>query len=382
MPSKDIVVDADGHILEPPDLWEKYLEEKYQPHAIKVVRNEKGLECLQYDGKLSVMAQPGFLAALGGMGKEQDQLRPDAERTYVGSAPFGSMDAKERVELLDRENLAKAVLYPTLGILWEAEVEDVELSQAYCRAYNRWIADFCRPYSDRLIPIAHLSLGDPQAAAIELERAVKDGCRGAFVAPFTITRKPHGHPDHDAVFAMCEKLDVPFAIHPTFEPKGLNRARFHGMDRMPLMGVIASHMLQQPLSTFFQFGTFDKFPKLRVVVLESGSSWLGFWMDRMDEGFETWMAALSRSSTSRASTCASRCGSRRPRRAGDRVRGRLCGSRPLLLGQRLPASGSRRQVPRRAGADGGADVARGAPRRGRTKRPRLLQTVGSGDAGK
>jgi predicted TIM-barrel fold metal-dependent hydrolase len=289
MASNEIVVDADGHILEPPDLWEKYLEAKYQPHSIKVVKNDKGLECLQYDGKPSQMAQPGFLAALGGMGKEQDQLRPNAERTYVGCAPFGSMDARERVELLDRENLAKAVLYPTLGILWEAEVEDVELSQAYCRAYNRWIADFCRPYSDRLIPIAHLSLGDPQAAAAELERAVKDGCRGAFVAPFTITRKPHGHPDHDVVFAMCEKLDVPLAIHPTFEPKGLNRARFHGMDRMPLMGVIASHMLQQPLSTFFQFGTFDKFPKLRVVVLESGSSWLGFWMDRMDEGYETWI---------------------------------------------------------------------------------------------
>ena len=289
MPSKDIVVDADGHILEPPDLWEKYLEAKYQPHSIKVVKNEKGLECLQYDGKLSQMAQPGFLAALGGMGKEQDQLRPDAERTYVGSAPFGSMDARERVELLDRENLAKAVLYPTLGILWEAEVEDVELSQAYCRAYNRWIADFCRPYSDRLIPIAHLSLGDPQAAAAELERAVKDGCRGAFVAPFTITHKPHGHLDHDPVFAMAEKLDVPFAIHPTFEPKGLNRARFHGMERMPLLGVIASQILQQPLSTFFQFGVFDKFPKLRLVILESGSSWLGFWMDRMDEGYETWI---------------------------------------------------------------------------------------------
>ena len=102
MPSKDIVVDADGHILEPPDLWEKYLEDKYQPRSIKVVKNEKGLECLQYDGKLSAMAQPGFLAALGGMGKEQDQLRPDAERTYVGCAPFGSMDAKERVELLDQ----------------------------------------------------------------------------------------------------------------------------------------------------------------------------------------------------------------------------------------------------------------------------------------
>jgi uncharacterized protein len=289
MPSKELVVDADGHILEPPDLWEKYLEAEYQPRAIKVIKNDKGLECLQYDGKLSQMAQPGFLAALGGMGREQDELRPATERTYVGCAPFGSMDAGERVELLDKENLAKAVLYPTLGILWEAEVEDVELSQAYCRAYNRWIADFCRPYRDRLIPIAHLSLGNPKAAAEEFRRAVKDGCRGAFVAPFTITHKPHGHPDHDPVFAAAEELDVPLALHPTFEPRGLNRARFHGMERMPLIGVMASQILQQPLSTFFQFGVFDKFPKLRLVILESGSSWLGFWMDRMDEGYATWM---------------------------------------------------------------------------------------------
>lgn len=285
----EVVVDADGHILEPPDLWETYLEEKYKARAIKVVKNDKGLECLEYDGKLSQMARPGFLSALGGMGREQSELRPDEERTYVRCAPFGSMDAHERVELLDRETLAKAVLYPTLGILWEAEVEDIELSQAYCRAYNRWIADFCRPYSDRLVPIAHLSLGDPQAAAEELRRSVKEGCRGAFVAPFTITRKPHGHPDHDPVFAAAEELDVPLAIHPTFEPRGLNRARFHGMERMPLLGVMASQILQQPLSTLFQFGVFDKFPKLRVVILESGSSWLGFWMDRMDEGYETWM---------------------------------------------------------------------------------------------
>ncbi len=287
MPQRDIVVDADGHILEPPDLWEKYLEEKYRPRAIKVVKNEQGLECLQYDGRLSERAYPGFLSSLGGMGREQDALRPDPERTYVGCAPFGSMDARERIELLDREQIDKAVLYPTLGILWESEVDDVELSQAYCRAYNRWIAEFCRPYSERLIPIAHLSLGDPMAAAEELERAVKDGCRGAFVAPFTINRKPHGHPDHDPVFARAQELDVPLALHPTFEPRGISRARFHAMERMPLLGVMASHILQQPLTTFFQYGTFDRFPRLRLIVLESGSSWLGFWMDRLDEVYES-----------------------------------------------------------------------------------------------
>jgi hypothetical protein len=59
------------------------------------------------------------------------------------------------------------------------------------------------------------------------------------------------------------------------------------MARMPLLGVMASQILQQPLTTFFAYGTFDRFPKLRLVILESGSSWLGFWMDRMDEAYET-----------------------------------------------------------------------------------------------
>src|SRR5579863_10101387 len=93
-----------------------------------------------------------------------------------------------------------------------------ELSAAYATAYNRWIADFCRDSGGRLVPIAHLSLGDPQAAAAELERAVKDGHKGGWVAQFTMTRKPHAHPDHDPVFAKAQELDVPLGIHPTWEP--------------------------------------------------------------------------------------------------------------------------------------------------------------------
>src|SRR5262245_28585610 len=91
-------------------------------------------------------------------------VQPGPNETYLGGAAFGTMNMKERVQLLDREGMAKAVLYPTLGLLWEAELFDAELSSAYCRAYNRWIADFCRDSGGRLIPIAHLSLGDPGEA--------------------------------------------------------------------------------------------------------------------------------------------------------------------------------------------------------------------------
>src|SRR5262245_4614981 len=156
----DGAIDADGHILEPPDLWERYLEPKYRDRALRIKTDAEGLEYLEIGGKASVMSTKGFPGTLGGMGKTSvDEIRPSRERTYLAGAPHGSMDMKERLERLDAENLAAAVLYPTIGILWEAELPDAELSTAYTRAYNRWIADFCRDSRGRLIPIAHVSLG-------------------------------------------------------------------------------------------------------------------------------------------------------------------------------------------------------------------------------
>jgi predicted TIM-barrel fold metal-dependent hydrolase len=58
-----------------------------------------------------------------------------------------------------------------------------------------------------------VSLTDPAAAA-ELERAVGEGAKGAYVCPFTHDARPLGHPDNDPVFAAAQDLDVPFAIHP------------------------------------------------------------------------------------------------------------------------------------------------------------------------
>ncbi len=63
--------------------------------------------------------------------------------------------------MLDAEHIDAAVIYTTTGLLWEAELQDAELSQAYTRAYNRWICEWCSDSGGRLIPTAHLSLGDP-----------------------------------------------------------------------------------------------------------------------------------------------------------------------------------------------------------------------------
>jgi predicted TIM-barrel fold metal-dependent hydrolase len=283
----DGTIDADGHILEPAWLWEEYLEQRFRPRALRIRIDDRGLEYLELDGRPSERTKNGVLGVMGAMG--DPDAKPGPERRYMDHVPFGAGDARERVELLGLENLQKSVLYPTIGLLWECEVTDPEISVAYMRAYNRWIADFCRSAGGRLVPIAQLSLLDPEAAAAELERAVADGCRGAFVAPFTHSKKPHGHLDHDVLFAKACELDVPLGIHPTYEPVWATPVRFKGLGRATefFYNVMLRQGVQQAFLSFFALGTLDRFPKLRLGVLEAGSGWIGAFLDRMDAVHET-----------------------------------------------------------------------------------------------
>ena len=309
MTTDSVLIDCDGHILEPPNLWEQYLDPAYRDRALHIrVDPDDGYEYLEIDSRRAKLTRPGTLGTLGGMGKQVDEatqlrqramrgeirpeevraIRPGPELTYLKGAAFGTMNMKERVELLDREHMDKAILYPTLGLLWEAELLDPDLSAAYCRAYNRWIADFCRDSGGRLVPIAHVSLGDPQEAAREIERAVTDGCKGVFVSPFTISRIPHGDPRHDVVFATAQDCDIPFAIHPTFEPPewGIHQRYDKFGWAMWYVDLFAGQGVQHAFGTLFQWGVFERFPRLRIVVLESQAGWIGYFLDRADAIFE------------------------------------------------------------------------------------------------
>ncbi len=284
----DGAIDADGHVLEPPDLWDRYLEPAYRDRPLGVRKGPDGLEYLEIAGKPSKMVRKNLPAGLGAMdlvGNIPPPPRAPTGLKYLDNAGLGAWDAKERLERLDRENLAIGILYPTLGVLWEAECEDLELAQAYTRAYNRWIVDFCRDGGGRLVPIAHLSLGIPEEAERELERAARDGVKGIFIAPFVMTKKPPGHPDHDRVFRRAEEIGLPIGIHPGFEPFWAAPGRFGRMSDASLaflINVTAPDAVRHAFTSLFQFGVFDKFPRLKVVVLESGAGWIGYWLERMD----------------------------------------------------------------------------------------------------
>ena len=103
-------IDADGHILEPPDLWERYIDPPFRDRAIRLYPGKDGLEVLEFGGRPSKYMAPGSLTFAGAMGKPIEEQKPSPDRTYANTAPFGSMDAKERIALITEEGLEGVIL--------------------------------------------------------------------------------------------------------------------------------------------------------------------------------------------------------------------------------------------------------------------------------
>jgi len=287
----ELVVDADGHVLEPPDVWARHIDPAWRDRAVRVARGADGRDALLVDGRPARLTTSEMLGGFGCMGKSLAELATAClSGRYAENAPAAATDPAARLRLLDADGITHAVLYPSLGLQWEAELADGAAALANCRAYNRWIEGFCADGGGRLVPVAHLALGDATAAADELRRAVRAGARGGFLLPFTHDGRAHGHPDHDPLWAAACELDVPIAIHTGMDP--LPRDMYRRFDdlRWPdsvpqgswYMQLMFAQAVQQAFSTFLAYGTLDRFPSLKLVLLESGAGWLAWWMDRMD----------------------------------------------------------------------------------------------------
>ncbi len=286
-------VDADGHILEAKTCWQEYCEPKYRDKAVQLKEDQDGLEYLEINGVASRVSRGGTFGTVAQMGQvTRNSGNFDPRIRYGEKVPLGACDAKDRIKRLDLEGLDAAIIYPSLDLTWETECDDAAYADAMCRAYNRWASDWCADSGGRLIPVAHLSLGDPAAAAVELERAVKAGHKGGWVVQFTMNRKPHGHSDNDVLFAKAQELDVPIGIHVSLEPQWCLPGRYDKQyirKQSWFLNVTASDAIRHALASFMAYGTFDKFPKLKIVILEVGAGWVQYWLDRMDAVYDSVM---------------------------------------------------------------------------------------------
>ncbi len=163
------IVDADGHVLEPLDLWDRYIDPKFRDRAPKLIKDTDGKERLVIEEQVLGSAQAG-LGGAGAVGARQGVVASNTMEYKEGRK--GGFDPHARIPDMDADGIDAVFLYPTLG-LFSGAIHDPQLAAAVCRAYNRWLADYCSAYPDRLFGIAMLPLQDVDLAIAEMRFARK-----------------------------------------------------------------------------------------------------------------------------------------------------------------------------------------------------------------
>ena len=289
MTSQPLVVDMDSHVMEPPDLWDNYLESKYRDRSITIRVNKDGMEELVVDNQVLMT---GRLAVLGGVDHNAPELFMKPEIPYLEGCPPASYDTDARVKLLDDWGVDAGVVFPTIGILWD-KPEDPELAMAYARAYNNWQWDFASPAIDRIIPVAHIPLYDVDLALTELRRCIKLGFKGMFLAPEPVNGKRPSHPDFDPLWQELVAADLPICVHliVRFNRVVNSAASWWNAEVEPMnivfsFGLGGTMQLLPATAALVCDGLFDRFPKLKVAMVESGAGYAGYLMDRLDEKYD------------------------------------------------------------------------------------------------
>src|SRR5690606_11041929 len=133
-------------------------------------------------------------------------------RPYVPRSGMG--DPREHVADMDREGIRHAVVYPGLGLLFQA-IADGALAAALCRAYNDWLQEHCATAPERLFGAAAIPLQDPDAAVAEVERVASSlpQMRAVFVRPNPAGGHLLHDPALDGFWAAAARTRLPVAIH-------------------------------------------------------------------------------------------------------------------------------------------------------------------------
>src|SRR5262249_1288620 len=152
----------------------------------------------------------------------------------------------------------------------------------------RWLAEFCRAAPTRLYPVAHISLLDPEGPVDEPTRARRAGCGGIFLSPALAARggRHFADPPFPGSWEPPQTLEMPVG----FPVVGRDRQWFRQWQRRdPSDGLFSIAFLAiDVMAAFTQMlsaGMFERYPRLRCVVLEAGSNWIAAWLDRLDHKY-------------------------------------------------------------------------------------------------
>lgn len=191
----------------------------------------------------------------------------------------GHRDLDERIRAMDEHGVdVQAISLTTPGVHVEEKRRGIELA----RIVNDEFAEAAARYAGRFVPFAALPLHDPEAAVLELERAVTQlGHRGALLFS-NINGRSLDDAAYVPLFEKLAALEVPAFIHPT------NPAT---------LGAVADYRLTAIIGFLFDTttavmrllfaGVFERLPELRMIVGHLGGT-IPYVAERADRAFEAY----------------------------------------------------------------------------------------------
>ncbi len=282
------IIDVDQHLFESRTTWSEHIEPAHRADALAIADDEAGWPWLTWRGERLTPLEvpiPERSTLIGA-----DRLRrvggERAPASFDDLVPESYRTAGARLAALDTFGLDASVLFPNYGLLWERRLaSDRAAQRANARAYNRFTAGVCGEGEGRLFGVAHVLLHDPAWAVEEIARVRADGVRLAMVAPAPVDEKPLSHRDFDPVWAAFSDHGVAPVFHVSEFESPLHPAWRQGepAEGERLFDSIFLYLAPAvALADLILNGVLERFPRLRVGVVELTASWVPHFLLHID----------------------------------------------------------------------------------------------------
>jgi predicted TIM-barrel fold metal-dependent hydrolase len=286
MPPDIAIHDADSHIMEPPDLFASYADPSIRPRVLAL-----GDRAVHHGGAQAVAH---FRRQHG----DPEFRRHDAEQIWLRKnwEAIGSFIPEDRPRALDLLGLASQLVFNTFTNKTLQALEhdnDLDLAYGMAWAHNRAVVDFCA-VDPRLLPVGYVPLADFERSAVFAGEALGLGCKALMVASACPRTHSPSHVELDPIWAQAQEAGIPVVFHvggggrlldPMYFENGLPPVPdFHGGDDnfRSIDYIAIQYPVMQTLGTLIIDGVLDRFPDLRIGVIEQGASWLPGLMRTLD----------------------------------------------------------------------------------------------------
>ncbi|MGZ4127114.1 MAG: amidohydrolase family protein [Actinomycetota bacterium] len=288
------IISADVHITEPPDIWKNHLPEKYQEHAPKLVKDHEGGDAWLFAGA----ANPDPIGLTTTPGKRFEDFRWHGV-TYDSVRP-ACFNGKARLEDMDIDGIDAEIIFPpqrTIGH-WLGNPDD-ELVHAGVDAYNSFAFDEFAVDPKRQFPMYQIPSTGVDNAVRYIEKAKDKGAKGVVISCWP-SGKENLSAEDDAFWAALVEAGLPLTIHinvvgrdsrmkaqqaGSTATQGVKKGAPNANQRAigGMAGVFA--MVPPVIGNMVFQGIFDRFPDLKVILIETGVGWIPHFMEQLDDRY-------------------------------------------------------------------------------------------------